>query len=103
MKHRVLTAAGLLLALSIAPPLAHATTPQQERMKKCNADAKTQSLAGDARKAFMKDCLSNKGAEAAGAGTQQEKMKACNQEAKTQDLSGDKRKAFMKDCLSNKN
>jgi hypothetical protein len=26
-------------------------------MKSCNAQAKTQQLAGDARKAFMKTCL----------------------------------------------
>ncbi|WP_425517371.1 PsiF family protein [Stenotrophomonas lactitubi] len=32
------------------------TTPQ-ERMKKCNADAATRKLAGDARKTFMSSCL----------------------------------------------
>lgn len=30
---------------------------QQDRMKTCNADAKTKGLKGDARKAFMSDCL----------------------------------------------
>lgn len=30
---------------------------QQEKMKACSADAKKQSLKGDDRKAFMKDCL----------------------------------------------
>jgi hypothetical protein len=29
-------------------------------MKSCNADAKTKNLKGDERKAFMKECLSNK-------------------------------------------
>ena len=29
-------------------------------MKTCNAAAKTQALAGDARKKFMKECLSAK-------------------------------------------
>ena len=33
---------------------------QQERMKRCNAEAKTKGLKGDERKAFMKDCLSTK-------------------------------------------
>ncbi len=33
-----------------------ATTPQ-ERMRKCNADAGTKKLAGDARKTFMSSCL----------------------------------------------
>ncbi|MCP1374142.1 PsiF family protein [Dyella lutea] len=30
---------------------------QQEKMKKCNADAKAKSLKGDARKSFMSTCL----------------------------------------------
>lgn len=34
--------------------------PQQEKMKTCNAEAKTKALAGDERKAFMKSCLSGK-------------------------------------------
>jgi hypothetical protein len=29
-------------------------------MKTCNADPKAKELKGDARKAFMKECLSNK-------------------------------------------
>ncbi|MBS0391460.1 MAG: phosphate starvation-inducible protein PsiF [Proteobacteria bacterium] len=33
---------------------------QQDKMKSCNADAKTKALKGDERKAFMKECLSNK-------------------------------------------
>ena len=33
-------------------------TPQQAKMKACNADAKTQALKGEARRAFMKECLS---------------------------------------------
>ena len=69
----------------------------------CNAEAKTKALKGDERKAFMKQCLSNKPqAEAAQGTVQQEKMKACNADAKTKDLKGDKRKAFMKECLAAK-
>ena len=30
---------------------------QQQKMKDCNADAKTKQLAGDERKKFMSDCL----------------------------------------------
>lgn len=33
-------------------------TPQQARMKKCNADAKEKALKGEERKSFMKGCLS---------------------------------------------
>jgi hypothetical protein len=35
-------------------------TPQRSKMKSCNADAKTKSLHGDERRAFMKQCLSGK-------------------------------------------
>lgn len=31
---------------------------QQEKMKACNAEAKTKALKGDERKSFMKECLS---------------------------------------------
>jgi hypothetical protein len=41
---------------------ASASTPdrsaQKEKMKSCNAEAKTQGLKGDARKDFMSQCLS---------------------------------------------
>ncbi|MBK1660570.1 PsiF family protein [Paracraurococcus ruber] len=33
---------------------------QQERMRQCSANARQQSLHGDPRKAFMKDCLSKR-------------------------------------------
>jgi hypothetical protein len=33
---------------------------QTDKMKSCNADAKTKALKGDERKAFMKECLSAK-------------------------------------------
>ena len=43
---------------------AAAATPapgtQQNKMKTCNADAKSKALKGDERKAFMKTCLSAK-------------------------------------------
>ena len=37
-----------------------AATAQQEKMKTCNADATTQALKGDERKAFMSTCLKKK-------------------------------------------
>ncbi|MBN8506815.1 MAG: phosphate starvation-inducible protein PsiF [Burkholderiales bacterium] len=87
---------AFLLSLSLcvlaAPALA---TPQQEKMKTCNADAKAKELKGDERKAFMKECLS---AKTDGRAAQQEKMKTCNAEAKGK--TGDERKAFMKECLA---
>jgi hypothetical protein len=49
--------------LKAAPPATEAVpalTPQQEKMKTCNADATTKDLKGDERKAFMSDCLKKK-------------------------------------------
>ena len=93
------------VALAQAPAAAEKkATPQQEKMKACNAEAK--GKAGDERKAFMKECLGGKAAGAQPAAAektatpQQVKMKACNSEAKGK--KGDERKAFMKECLSSK-
>lgn len=117
---------GILISLMMtvfAASGAWAEGAQQSRMKTCNADAKTQSLAGDARRAFMKTCLSGAAAAtpavAATPATpavpatgmnkagkpmtaQQMRMKNCNAEAKSKAMKGDPRKAFMKTCLSNK-
>lgn len=46
-------------------PAAKPLTAQQQRMKDCNAKAKADALKGDARKAFMKKCLSKAGHAAA--------------------------------------
>lgn len=89
-----------LLGLFLSAP-AFAENAQQGKMKECNAQAKTKNLAGDERKAFMKECLSAAKVEAASALTaQQEKMKSCNADAKAKALKGDARKSFMKECLS---
>jgi psiF repeat len=92
---------GAVLALAAGQgALAQATqNSQQDKMTSCNADATSQNLKGDDRKAFMKSCLSKK--PAAKGNSQQQKMTACNAEAKTKGLKGDDRKAFMKTCLSN--
>ena len=74
-------------------------TPQQEKMKTCNAQAKTQSLSGDARKSFMKTCLSAQPAAEPKLNSQQQKMKQCNADAKAKGLTGADRKTFMSTCL----
>ena len=95
-------ALGLTLAVGTAHAAEEKATPQQNKMKTCNADAKTKDLKGDERKAFMKSCLSAKPAAAEGGTAQQNKMKTCNADAKTKDMKGDERKKFMKECLSAK-
>ena len=84
-------ALGLLLGAQ-----AMAATAQQERMTSCNAEAKTKTLSGDDRKAFMSTCLKS---NPAAASTQQEKMKICNKNATEKTLKGDERKTFMSNCL----
>ena len=85
-----------LVSFCVVTPFSLADTPQQQKMKDCNAQASDKK--GDERKAFMKECLSAKPVKQ---GTpQQEKMKACNKEASGKELKGDERKKFMSSCLS---
>jgi len=121
MKIQSLVAAVLLGGMLASP--AFAANSQQDKMKACNTQAAGKT--GDERKAFMKDCLSKKKAEAdaakkkaadekkeakkkaddekkAARTKQQEKMKSCNKEAGDKKMKGDDRKAFMKECLSTK-
>jgi len=88
-----------LVILATGP--AFGANAQQEKMKTCNADATSKNLTGDARKDFMKGCLSSSGSAAAKKELtpQQQKMSDCSKEAKTKNLAGDARKAFMSTCL----
>lgn len=84
---RLVVAAFVATAL----PAAHAT-PQQEKMKTCNAEAK--DLKGNERKAFIKKCLSgqaqaNPAAEACAA-------KAIGKDGRP--LAGAAKASFMKKC-----
>ena len=100
---------ALMLFAALAAPAfaaeggAKPVTPQQQRMKDCNADAKSKGLSGDARKAFMKSCLAGESAGAPGVtakqAAQREKMKTCNADATSKGLKGDERKKFMSTCL----
>jgi hypothetical protein len=79
-------------------PAAKPKTAQQEKMAKCNADAKDKK--GDERKAFMKECLSAKSEAAGDAKTaQQNKMKTCSADFKASGKPTGERKAFMSECL----
>jgi psiF repeat len=91
---------ALVATLLLTPLSAHAQNSQQDKMKTCNAQATTQKLTGDARKSFMKTCLSNQPAAAdPQLNSQQQKMKQCNADAKAKGLSGADRKTFMSGCL----
>ncbi len=100
--------AGSAFAAGTAP--AKSLTPQQQKMKDCNAQATGKK--GDERKAFMSMCLKGGSTAAAAAPaaaapaaapvkpmTQQEKMKVCNADAGAKHLAGDARKSYMSTCL----
>lgn len=89
MKNLLIAAALALAACASLAQQAKEPTRQQARMAECNQ--KAADLKGEERKAFMKDCLTDKRK------AQQDKMKACNTQAG--DLKGDERKAFMSQCL----
>lgn len=79
-----------------------APTPQQERMRSCNAEAAKQSLTGEARKQFMSQCLKGGGEPAKARTEQQQRMADCSKQAKEKALKGDERKKFMSECLKKK-
>lgn len=98
-KLAAIMAAVPLLCMYLA--LAEGATPQQQKMKECNAEAASKELKGEDRQAFMKTCLSAKAPETTKKATpQQGKMKTCNKEAAEKKLKGDERKKFMSSCLS---
>jgi hypothetical protein len=98
-KFLMLTAFTLSMASCLTAQAANDKAPKESKMGQCHKDAKAKNLTGDDRKAFMKECLSAKGASAEPAKpeTQQDKMKTCNAEAKG--LKGDARKEKMSACL----
>ncbi|MFC7477577.1 PsiF family protein [Dankookia sp. GCM10030260] len=102
MRRHALLALPILVALTAPAAAQPAPTAQQERMTSCNADAAAKTLAGDARKAFMSDCLAGRTTAAAPPPltAQQDRMKSCNAEAATKSLSGEPRQRFMSACLS---
>jgi psiF repeat len=104
---KVMTMKFATFCFSLMTALALATTayaaPQGEKMKACSAEAKTQGLAGDARKAHMKTCLKGtpeeQAASAAKKADKKAKMKACNMSAKEKGLKGAERKEQVTACL----
>jgi len=119
---KLIATLGLALGILSTPLLAQAqATAQQSRMAQCNKDATGKT--GEARKAFMKECLAAKPAaaeatkpavkepaktekKAAADGKkltpQQEKMSFCSKDAKAKGMKGEERKKFMSECLRKK-
>jgi psiF repeat len=90
------TLAGPVFAAShaaSAPMADKKPTAQQSKMGTCNADAGTKKLEGDARKAFMKECLSAKPAAAAAS-------PACEKSAAEKKLAGAAKTSYLKKCTA---
>lgn len=98
---RLISALGLaFLLVTGAVAQDKKTTPQQERMKTCNAQASQKDLKGGERKDFMSTCLkgdAGKGEKKLTA--QQQRMRTCNAQAGKKEMKGDERKKFMSTCL----
>ena len=87
----------LAVMLGCAALVAHADdkplTGQQSKMKTCNAEAKGKT--GDERKAFMKECLSAKKADAGVAASP-----ACEKSAADKKLKGAAARSHIKKCMA---
>jgi len=92
MNRKVALVAASLFALAAAP--AAMATPQQDKMKSCNVEAK--GKAGDERKAFMKSCLSAGKTSDKGSAADTCAAKAVSKDGKA--LAGAAKSAFMKKC-----
>lgn len=57
LKHDAMAGAPAAAATPATPATPAASSAQQDKMKACNADAKTKGLKGDERKKFMGACL----------------------------------------------
>ena len=95
MKAPWIALVAAVLAVGVHAQTTEGPTPQQQRMKDCNAQASKQKLKGDERKSYMSTCLKGEKKTTA----QQDKMKSCNKQAGEGKLKGDERRKFMSDCL----
>ncbi len=86
-------------ALAQAPAAAEKkVTPQQEKMKACNAEAKGKK--GDERKAFMKECLSAKKSGDAKPAPSAKAGSSCEAMAAEKKLAGAAKASFLKKCTA---
>lgn len=96
MKYRHISILTVAVLLALGAAVTNAQTPQQMRMRQCNADASAKHLMGSSRQTYMRTCLQGRHAML---NSQQQKMKDCNAQAKVKGLSGAQRKSFMSSCL----
>ena len=108
MRKLMMALAVAALAVSAQAAEDKKPTAQQSKMTTCNKDAGDKKLEGDARKAFMKDCLSTKPTTAAAAKPVAAAAKpvaaaaspACEKSADDKKLAGAARTSHIKKCMA---
>jgi len=95
---RITLAITLGVATFAAQAADKAPTAQQSKMTTCNKEAKAADKKGDERKAFMKECLSAKGADAAPAAAPASPV--CEKSAADKKLHGAAAKSHIKKCMA---
>ena len=100
MKKLMMALAVAVFALSAQAADEKKPNAQQDKMTACNKDAGAKKLEGDARKAFMSDCLSAKPATAAAKPASSAASPACEKSADDKKLAGAARTSHIKKCMA---
>jgi hypothetical protein len=74
-------------------------TPDQQRMRACNTQAKEKQLSGAERSRFMTHCLNGRNGAAPKPTAHQAKNESCTKQADGRALEGAARRGFMSDCV----
>jgi len=93
---RVFLLASLLFSYACAMA-ADGLTPDQQRMRACNTQAKEKGLEARARSRFITDCLNGRKGERP-LTPLQARNEACTRKADEQKLQGAARRGYMSDC-----
>ncbi|HZE60217.1 MAG TPA: PsiF family protein [Burkholderiales bacterium] len=88
--------AVLLLYCASALP-AEGLTPEQQRLRSCNTEAKAKGLSARERSRFITDCLNGRKGDRP-LTPLQARNEACTREADNRHLEGAGRRGFMSDC-----
>jgi hypothetical protein len=102
---KAIIAAAVLGLFTATAAYAQDPTPEQNRMRDCNALANQKKVMKPKdRESFLSRCMKGEpekkaAAEKKATTAQQDKMKSCNKQASDKKLKGDERKKFVNQCL----
>ena len=95
--HRLLPALAVLFIYCASALAADGLTPEQQRLRSCNTQAKAKGLSARERSRFITDCLNDRKGERP-LTPLQARNEACTKEADSRHLEGAERRGFMSDC-----